>query len=111
VANRVGGEGTPTKRKSDHGNAKNQIAETVFEQRWTLEGDLFSRGFQRLKSVEKESIAGNASAWWTSRVTFIDRSGEKALAQLSKQGAELIATGIYLGRRAQHREEKVESSE
>jgi hypothetical protein len=28
-------------------------------------------------------------------VTFIDRSGEKALAELSKEGAELIATGCY----------------
>jgi hypothetical protein len=28
-------------------------------------------------------------------VTFIDKSGEKVLAQLSKQGAELIATGCY----------------
>jgi len=28
-------------------------------------------------------------------VTFIDKSGEKALAELSKEGAELIATGIY----------------
>jgi len=30
-------------------------------------------------------------------VTFIDKSGEKALAELFKQGAELIATGIYTG--------------
>ncbi len=28
-------------------------------------------------------------------VTFIDKSGEKALAELSKGGAELIATGCY----------------
>ena len=28
-------------------------------------------------------------------VTFIDKSGEKALAELFKEGAELIATGIY----------------
>jgi hypothetical protein len=28
-------------------------------------------------------------------VTFIDKSGEKALAALFKEGAELIATGPY----------------
>jgi anti-anti-sigma regulatory factor len=28
-------------------------------------------------------------------VTFIDKSGEKALADLSKEGAEFVATGIY----------------
>jgi RecB family endonuclease NucS len=28
-------------------------------------------------------------------VTFIDKNGEKVLAELSKQGAELVATGCY----------------
>jgi len=28
-------------------------------------------------------------------VSFIDKSGEKVLAELSKDGAELVATGIY----------------
>jgi hypothetical protein len=28
-------------------------------------------------------------------VTFIDKNGEKVLAELSKEGAELIATGCY----------------
>ena len=35
----------------------------------------------------------------------IDKNGEKVLAELSKEGAELIATGSYT-RRAQHREER-----
>jgi anti-anti-sigma regulatory factor len=28
-------------------------------------------------------------------VTFIDKSGEKVLAEFSKEGAQLIATGVY----------------
>ena len=28
-------------------------------------------------------------------MTFIDKNGEKVLAELSKEGAELIATGCY----------------
>jgi hypothetical protein len=28
-------------------------------------------------------------------VTFIDKSGEKVLAELSREGAELIASGCY----------------
>ena len=28
-------------------------------------------------------------------VTFIDKNGEKVLAELFKEGAELIATGVY----------------
>jgi hypothetical protein len=28
-------------------------------------------------------------------VTFIDKSGEKVLTELSKEGADLIAAGVY----------------
>ena len=44
-------------------------------------------------------------------VTFIDKNGEKALARLSKEGAELIATGCYT-RHVVHNIEsnKIESS-
>jgi anti-anti-sigma regulatory factor len=29
-------------------------------------------------------------------VTFIDKSGEQVLAEFSKEGAEFIATGMYI---------------
>jgi len=46
-----------------------------------------------------------------SGVTFIDTNGEEVLAELCKQGAELVATGIYTRHVVpQHREKKVESS-
>jgi hypothetical protein len=39
-------------------------------------------------------------------VTFIDKNGEKVLAQLSKQGAELVATGCYTHHVVQNIEKK-----
>jgi hypothetical protein len=74
------------------------IAETVTEQRWTLEGRLVQPWVSELKSNwvrtgtarrERKCVVDLTG------VTFIDKSGEKALAVLFKAGAELIATGTY----------------
>jgi anti-anti-sigma regulatory factor len=74
------------------------IAETVSEQRWTLEGRLVQPWISELKSTwTKTEIARQERKCVVdlTSVTFIDKSGEKALAELSKEGAELIATGCY----------------
>jgi anti-anti-sigma regulatory factor len=74
------------------------IAETLSEQRWTLEGRLVQPWTSELKSTwTKTEIARRERKCVVdlTGVTFIDKSGEKALAALSKAGAELIATGIY----------------
>jgi len=74
------------------------IVETLTEQKWTVEGQLVHPWILELKS--------NWARTETSRrerkcvvdltgVTFIDKNGEKVLAELSKEGAELIATGCY----------------
>ena len=74
------------------------IAETVTEQRWTLEGRLVQPWVSELKSNwartgttrrERKCVVDLTG------VTFIDKSGEKVLAALFKEGAELIATGTY----------------
>jgi anti-anti-sigma regulatory factor len=74
------------------------IAETLTEQSWTLEGRLVQPWISELKSNwartetarrERKCVVDLTS------VTFIDKSGEKALAELSKGGAQLIATGCY----------------
>ncbi len=74
------------------------IAETLSEQRWTLEGRLVQPWISELKTTwTKTEIARRERKCVVdlTGVTFIDRSGEKALAELCKEGAELIATGIY----------------
>jgi anti-anti-sigma regulatory factor len=74
------------------------IAETVTEQKWTLEGRLVQPWISELKSTwtrtenarrERKCVVDLTG------VTFIDKNGEKVLAELSKGGAELIATGCY----------------
>src|SRR6267143_3663339 len=74
------------------------IAETLTEQKWTLEGRLVEPWISELKSTwtrtenarrERKCVVDLTG------VTFIDKNGEKVLAELSKGGAELIATGCY----------------
>jgi len=88
------------------------IAETLSEQRWTLEGRLVQPWISELKTTwTKTEIARRERRCVVdlTGVTFIDRSGEKALAELSKEGAELIATGCYT-RHVVHNIEKRKSN-
>ena len=74
------------------------IAETPTEQKWTVEGRLVHPWISELKSIwTKTKIARRARKCVVdlNGVTFIDKNGEKVLAEFSKQGAELIATGCY----------------
>src|SRR5260370_25745611 len=74
------------------------IAETLTEQRWTLEGQLVQPWISELKSnwARTETARRERKCLVDlTGVTFIDKSGEKALAELFKAGAELIATGCY----------------
>jgi len=76
------------------------IAETLTEQRWTVEGRLVDPWVSELKS--NWARTGNARRGRKcvvdlTGVTFIDKSGEKVLTALFRQGAELIATGVYTG--------------
>jgi anti-anti-sigma regulatory factor len=74
------------------------IAETMTEQKWTVEGQLVHPWISELKSTWKKTEVDRRERKCVvdlTGVTFIDKSGEKVLAQLSKQGAELIATGCY----------------
>ncbi len=88
------------------------IAETLTEQKWTLEGRLVQPWISELKSTWKKTGVDRRERKCVvdlTGVTFIDRSGEKALAELSKEGAELIATGCYT-RHVVHNIEKRKSN-
>jgi len=74
------------------------IAETLTEQKWTVEGRLVQPWISELKSTWMKTENARRERRCVvdlTGVTFIDKSGEKALAELFRQGAELIATGIY----------------
>ncbi len=99
AANRLVGRGRPPVEKTRvMGMLRITIAETLTEQRWTLEGRLVQPWISELKSnwarTETARRERNCVVDLTA-VTFIDKSGEKALAELSKGGAKLIATGCY----------------
>jgi hypothetical protein len=92
-------EGTPPVDEARvMGMLRITIAETSTEQKWTVEGRLVHPWISELKSIwtkTKTSRRERKCVVDLNGVTFIDKNGEKALAELSKQGAELIATGCY----------------
>ena len=74
------------------------IAETVTEQKWTLEGRLVQPWISELKSCWTQTEPARRERKCVvdlTGVTFIDKSGEKVLGELSREGAELIASGCY----------------
>jgi anti-anti-sigma regulatory factor len=82
------------------GTLRITIAETLTEQRWTLEGRLVQPWVTELKSNWAKTETARRERRCIvdlTGITFIDKSGEKALSALFKQGAELIATGVYTG--------------
>jgi len=99
AANRLVVEGKPPADEARvMGMLRITIAETRNEQKWTLEGRLVHPWISELKSNWMRTETARRERKCVvdlTGVTFIDRSGEKVLAELSKQGAELIATGCY----------------
>ena len=74
------------------------IAETLTEQKWTLEGRLVHPWISELKATWAKTEGSRRERQCLvdlTGVTFIDKSGEKVLAELSREGAELIASGCY----------------
>ena len=90
------------------------IAETPTEQKWTVEGQLVHPWISELKSTWTRTETARRERKCVvdlNGVTFIDKNGEKVLAELSKQGAELVATGCYTGYVVHNIErKKIESS-
>src|SRR5260370_36763590 len=84
------------RKKRVMGMLRITIAETLTEQRWTLEGRLVQPWISELKSNWAKTETGRRERKCVvdlTALTFIDKSAEKALADLSKGGAELIETG------------------
>jgi hypothetical protein len=99
AANRLVVRGRPpVKETRVMGMLRITIVETLTEQRWALEGRLVQPWISELKSNWARTETARRERKCVvdlTAVTFIDKSGEKALAELSKGGAELIATGCY----------------
>jgi len=88
------------------------ITETLSEQKWTLEGRLVQPWVSELKSCWTRTETARQQRKCVvdlTAVTFIDKSGEKVLTELSKEGADLIAAGVYT-RHVVHSIEKKKSN-
>jgi anti-anti-sigma regulatory factor len=73
--------------------------ETPAEEKWILQGRLVGLWVSELrKSWKKTHRADNDRKCVVdlNEVTFIDKNGETLLRTMSKQGAQFIATGIYI---------------
>jgi hypothetical protein len=110
AANQLVVKGRPPVEKTRvMGMLRITIAETLTEQRWTLEGRLVQPWISELKSNWTRTETARRERKCVvdlTAVTFIDKSGEKALAELSKGGAQLIATGCYTRHVVQNIERK-----
>ena len=109
-------EGTPPVDETRFmGMLRITIAETPTEQKWTVEGRLVHPWISELKSTwtrTKTARRERKCVVDLTGVTFIDKSGENVLAELYKQGAELIATGCYTRHLVDNIEgKKIESSD
>jgi hypothetical protein len=77
---------------------KISIFETPTEERWILCGRLTAPWVRELRTSWKKNhraIDGHPCIVDLAEVTLIDRSGERCLRIMMKQGAEFIAGGVY----------------
>jgi anti-anti-sigma regulatory factor len=75
------------------------IKETATDRRWIVQGSLAGPWVGELRTTWKRSHRSKdkrACVIDLNDVTFIDKSGERLLRAMSKNGAQLIAKGMYV---------------
>ena len=73
--------------------------ETSAEEKWILQGRLVGLWVSELRRCWKKTHRTGVDLKCIvdlNEVTFIDKQGENLLRAMSKQGAQFIATGIYI---------------
>lgn len=74
------------------------VIDTPAERKWILQGRLIGPWVAELNSSWNETHGeanGRSCTIDLSEVTFIDGSGEQVLAKILKDGANLVASGLY----------------
>lgn len=85
------------------------VNETPTEKRWILQGRLVGLWVGELRRAWKKAHRPDNNRKCVvdlDDVTFIDKKGERLLRAMSKQGAQFIATGIYIKHVLQQRCER-----
>jgi hypothetical protein len=75
------------------------ITDTATVERWTLQGRLVAPWVNELKTSWKRArraIRRRRCIVNLDEVTFIDKGGERMLRSMSKQGARLVASDVYV---------------
>jgi anti-anti-sigma regulatory factor len=75
------------------------IVETETDRRWIVQGRLVGPWVSELRTTWKRAHRSQdkrACVIDLNDVTFIDKSGERLLRAISKKGAQLIASGVYV---------------
>jgi anti-anti-sigma regulatory factor len=75
------------------------ITNTATEERWTLHGRLVAPWVDELKASwkrEHRAAQGRRCLVNLEEVTFIDKSGERMLRSMSNQGAQFVASDVYI---------------
>jgi anti-anti-sigma regulatory factor len=75
------------------------IVETATERRWIVQGSLLGPWVSELRTNWKRAHKTQDIRACTidlNDVTSIDKSGERLLRAMSKKGAQLLATGMYV---------------
>jgi anti-anti-sigma regulatory factor len=85
------------------------IDETSTEKRWILQGRLVGLWVSELRRAWKKTPRPDDNRPCVvdlNDVTFIDEKGVRLLRAMAKQGAQFVATGIYIKHVLQQRCEK-----
>ena len=85
------------------------IDETSTEKRWILQGSLVGLWVSELRRAWKKTQRPENNRPCVvdlNDVTFIDEKGVRLLRAMSKQGAQFVATGIYIKHVVQQRCER-----
>jgi anti-anti-sigma regulatory factor len=75
------------------------ITKTATEERWTLYGRLVAPWVDELKAAWKRAHHASRERRCIvnlDEVTFIDKSGERMLRSMSKQGAQFVTGDVYV---------------
>jgi len=75
------------------------IIDEPSEQRWVLQGRISGPWVAQLQSNWKKSAAANGQLKRVvdlNGVTLVDLNGENVLCSMMKDGAEFVATGVYM---------------
>jgi hypothetical protein len=75
------------------------VTSTAIEERWTLHGRLVAPWINELKvswKREHRTAQGRRCIVSLEEVTFIDKSGERMLRSMSNQGAQFVASDVYV---------------